>query len=90
MKENKDSHPYFQGFGVFIFPGPPKDVWAVGWLTGRDSDLICVKPNIIETWRGDLALSPTCTNPFLAALGFILKRVLLAVDLNLLCIWEQK
>ena len=69
-----------QGFGIFMFPGPPVDRWVFGWLTGRDSDLICVKPNITDPHEGDLALSPVCTNPLLAALAFALKRMLLAVE----------
>ena len=75
-------HPYFHGFGLFAFPGPPTTRWTVGWLTGRDSDLVCVKRNVTDTCEGELALSPVCANPFLAALAYLLKRTLLAVDLN--------
>ena len=55
----------------------------MGWLTGRDSDLICVKPNITNIQEGNLSLSPVCLTPCRAALGFLLKRLLLIVDLNL-------
>ena len=71
-----------EGFGVFLFPAPPKDEWAVGWLTGPDNDLICVR-RVATNVEGQIALSPLNESPLLAALGFVLKRTLLAVDNNL-------
>jgi len=72
-----------KGFGIFKFPAPPRDRWVVGWLTGLDSDLVCVKPDVLNSFEGDLALSPVCYSPLMAALGFLLKRILLAIDINL-------
>lgn len=71
-----------------MFPGPPCDAWTVGWLTGRDSDLICAKPNVTDSYEGELALSPTGSSPLLAILGFVAKCTLLTIDGNLLSLLE--
>jgi len=70
------------GFGIFLFPKPPINRWTVGWLTGRDNDLICVKPNIEDYQEAEIALSPVCTNVFFAILGFLFKRILIKIDRN--------
>lgn len=76
------SYPFWHGFGIFVWPGPPRDRWACGWLTGPDSDLVCVKRNIMATWQGELTLSPLCFNPLLAIMAHIIKRILIALDHN--------
>lgn len=74
----------FQGFGLFIFPGPPSDEWVFGWLTGRDSDLVCVKPNLVDPYKAQMALSPASSNLLLAVMGFLLKSAVLVIDRNFL------
>lgn len=77
---------YFQGFGIFLFPAPPYDRWCVGWLTGRDSDLVCIKPDIVDQIDGEINVSPICKSPLIAIWGFILKRLLSNVDKNMIYI----
>ena len=66
--------------------GPDSWTWAFGWWTGKDDDLLCVVPNL-QTWlRCAQALSPVCSNRFLAVLCFLLKRLVLKWDENeLIC-----
>lgn len=86
----KEAHyPFFHGFGLFVFPGPPQDRWACGWLTGPDSDLICVKRSIMATWQADLTLSPVCFNPLLAIMAYIMKRILIVLDHNVSSLLED-
>jgi len=70
------------GFAIWLFPAPPRDEWAMGWVTGPDQDMICVK-RVSTNVEAQIAMSPTNESPFLAVLGFLLKRLLLAVDNNL-------
>ena len=58
-------------------------VWAFGWETGRDNDLICVKRNVQTTVVAELALSPVCSTRLLAILAFAIKLILLGIDQNL-------
>lgn len=76
-------HPYFQGFGLFVFPGPPYDRWAVGWMTGRDGDSICARPNLADGTDEDRCLSPCCETALAALVGFVLKFILLGMDRNI-------
>jgi len=56
--------------------------WSLGWWTGRDGDLLCVVPEVVETLLEELLLSPVCNNRFLALLAFLLKRMLVRLDAN--------
>jgi len=64
------------------------DSYAFGWLTGPDSDLICLRPNITDNYVGAIALSPTNDSRFLAIVGFFLKYILFAVDQNIRCFFK--
>lgn len=60
--------------------------WSFGWLTGRNRDLITLKPNIYtELSEPSLStlLSPICSNRFLAFCAFIMKVLLVRIDQNL-------
>lgn len=57
--------------------------WSFGYLTGKDHDLICIKPSITNKIAAEMALSPVCTNWFLAISAFMLKRLLLRLDENM-------
>ena len=57
--------------------------WSFGWLTGKDNDLVCVKPQITTSLAGEISLSPVCSNRPLAFCAFIAKSFLLRVDHNL-------
>ena len=84
MPENepKDTPGYLYGnFGLHLF-GPP-NIWCFGWLTGPDSDLICVRPNITSNSYGHVAKSPSSFNPLCAIFAFAIKRILLRIDDNL-------
>ncbi len=59
------------------------DAWSFGYMTGRDHDLICIKPNITDKIVAEIALSPVCSTRLLAISAFILKRVLLRIDENM-------
>ena len=75
----KASLPRFYHFGG----GPIRKVWAFGWLTGGDSDLVCVKPNILVGLPlVELLLSPVCSTRFLSLFGFLLKVLLVRIDRN--------
>ena len=73
------------GFGIFLFSGdnvgPIPNRWCIGWLTGRDCDLVCVK-RTKEPYEAEMALSPISTNLFIAFIGFVLKRILVIIDNN--------
>ncbi len=71
-----------EGFGIFLFKGGPgrdADYWIIGWLTGPDCDLICVKKTKDRdlSWRWT---SPVSTSKLLAMVGFFLKRILICID----------
>ena len=71
-----------EGFGIFLFEGGPTNVadsWVMGWLTGPDNDMICVKrtKNRDLSWRWT---SPGSTSKLLAMAGFLLKRILVNID----------
>ena len=59
------------------------DSWAFGYLTGKDHDLICVRSNIKDKKKAEIALSPVCVNRPLAILAFVFKRLLLKLDENI-------
>ncbi len=72
-----------EGFGIFVFGGDPyrcvPDKWVIGWLTGPDNDMICVKRTKDRdlSWRWT---SPVSTSKLLAMVGFFLKRILICID----------
>ena len=68
---------------LHCWDGLLKKRWAFGWLTGKDNDLICVRPNISDPIQGEVALSPICHNPVLAIFAFGLKYTLFFIDENL-------
>ncbi len=57
--------------------------WSFGWRTGKDNDLICIKPQIDTPIAGEIALSPVCSNRFLAVSAFAMKAILVRIDHNL-------
>ena len=63
--------------------GPCPYSWSFGWLTGRDKDLVCVRPNLHTPRAGEINLSPVCSNRLLALIAFILKAILVRLDQNL-------
>lgn len=71
---------YYKWPGDRIFP---KDDWSFGWLTGPDRDLVCIKPNIKTNDFARVALSPICSNRFLATVAFCTKRFLAKLDQNI-------
>ena len=58
-------------------------LYAYGWLTGEDNDLICIKPYIGDNTEAQLALSPCCKTRFFALIAFAMKLVLWKLDTNL-------
>lgn len=76
------NHPRFYRWGG----GPCPYEWSFGWLTGRDNDLICIRSRIgIELKEPALSvlLSPICSGRFLALFAFVVKVLLVRIDLNL-------
>jgi len=67
----------------FCIKNPEKTRWILGWMTGIDGDLVCVLPHVQTRVMEHYALSPVCSNRFLAFAAFIAKRILLAIDHNL-------
>lgn len=59
------------------------DSWSFGYLTGKDHDLICIRPNIRDKMEAEMALSPVSANRLLAISAFMLKRLLLRLDENM-------
>lgn len=57
--------------------------WAFGWETGRDNDLICVKPNVQTRTLEHITASPICSNRALAFCAFVIKATLIRIDHNL-------
>ena len=59
--------------------------WALGWLTGKDGDLVSILPSVNEScwFEFELLKSPTCSNRGLAVLAFLASRFLLMVNENL-------
>jgi len=70
------TRPEFFCFGGGCLP----DVWAFGYWTGPDGDLLCVKPGIEEALWAEYCLSPVAANRILAVLAFFIKRILLRLD----------
>lgn len=56
--------------------------WSFGWWTGRDGDLLCVVPKVLDPKLGMVLLSPVCDNRILAFTAFLVKRILLKLDAN--------
>lgn len=54
----------------------------MGWLTGKEEDLVCVMPKIRTEADGELTLSPVCYTKTLAFLAFALKFLLVRIDRN--------
>ena len=71
--------PKFYRWGCKDLPS----YWSFGWETGKDNNLICVKPNILSEIAGEINLSPVCSNRFLAGSAFIMKVILVRIDHNL-------
>ncbi|MFC1984993.1 CoA transferase [Chloroflexota bacterium] len=57
--------------------------WSFGWLTGKDNDLICVKPGINSRMLEQVSLSPVCRTRLLAFSAFAMKALLMRLDENL-------
>ena len=73
-------------FPKFFYWGGGKviaDSWSFGWKTGVDNDLICATPHINTVLAGERALSPVCSNKFLALCAFFAKAFLIRIDQNL-------
>lgn len=60
-----------------------EQAWSFGWETGKDNDLVCVKPNLHTSLQGEIALSPVCSNRLLAICAFVIKALLIRIDHNL-------
>ncbi len=58
-------------------------VWAFGWKTGGDNDLICIKRCIKTTREAEMVLSPICSTKLLAISAFVAKVMLSRIDHNL-------
>ena len=76
---NKTQPPRFYRWGGCGVPY----TWSFGWLTGRDKDLVCVKPFVQTTIMGEVTLSPVCSYRLLAFCAFALKAMLIRIDHNL-------
>ena len=66
--------------------GSVRSDWSFGWSTGKNNDLISIKPNInVEIKEPTLSvlLSPICSNRFLALCAFFTKLLLVKIDQNL-------
>lgn len=63
--------------------GSLPDLYGLGWWTGPDGDLLCVRPEIEREQEAELSLSPLCRNPVLAFLSCWAKLFLLKVDYNI-------
>jgi hypothetical protein len=63
--------------------GPDKYSWSFGWLTGKDNDLVCATTHIPETMYPYHYLSPACPTRPVALLAFLLKAIVLRLDLTM-------
>jgi len=59
-----------------------EDGWSLGYTTGPDKDLVCIKSKIEDPVLAEYALSPICSSRLLATIAFCLKRILLRIDYN--------
>jgi len=59
------------------------NAWSLGYITGRDQDLICVKSRLSDKIEAEIALSPVCSTRLLAISAFLAKRLLVQIDQNL-------
>jgi hypothetical protein len=78
---------------LFTFAGDHLGIPArhvLGWWTGPDSDLMCVRPHRTTNELAEYALSPVSTSKALAVIGFLLKNILLCLDWNLHPIYSDK
>jgi len=57
--------------------------WSLGWLTGKDGDLVCVRPNLRTALEGETNLSPVCSNRPVALFASVLKIILAKIDRNM-------
>lgn len=57
--------------------------WAVGWWAGPDGDLLCIKPDCYTRKQAENSLSPVCLTRAEAVFAFVIKRVLMFLDLNM-------
>ena len=67
----------------FCLRNPENTRWILGWMTGIDNDLICIKPNVQNRVMEHYALSPVCSSWLLAFFAFLAKRFLLVFDQNI-------
>lgn len=71
------------GFPRFTCIRNPENThWILGWMTGIDTDLVCVLPNVKTRALEHYALSPVCSNRAFALIAFLAKRLLLLIDEN--------
>ena len=67
---------------LFRLPNPKRTFWICGWITGIDSDLVCVIPRVKTRAMEFHAFSPVYTNYLFALIAFVFKRLLLRIDHN--------
>jgi len=63
--------------------GGVRHTWSFGYLTGKDNDLVCITPNILDKMEAEMVLSPVCVTRPLAISAFVLKKALLRLDGNM-------
>lgn len=78
MSDPQRTMPEFMRWGGGDLPWK----WSFGWWTGPDGDLLCVISGAKTSSQAEIALSPVCSNRFLAVLCFLLKCLLLWWDEN--------
>ena len=73
----------FSGLRFYRWGGPSNYHYSLGWIAGKDHDLVCVKRRTRSEWEAWCSLSPVCGTRLVAAFAFLLKAILVRVDLNL-------
>ena len=61
-----------------------KSRYAWGYPGGQTGTLICVIPNIWDSVKGEVYLSPVTTNILSSLFAFLIKRILYKLDRNVL------
>ena len=61
--------------------------WSLGWWTGPDSDMHCVRPGLWSQEAAETHLSPVCESVVVAMVAFVLKWMLAAIDDNM--VWAR-
>ena len=69
----------YQWDGGQIIP----DAWSFGYVTGQDHDLICVKPNLSDKIKTEIAKNLVEHTGLNAISAFWAKRLLILIDQNL-------